>query len=245
MIRTCPDRGLCRLRADRRRPPRRPPPKATCGPLVRALWLVQRHGTAEAADPRHDLRDKRGSSRALGKSHVLTADGMKGLIDPATFARLKPVLITVSNLRRSSTWSPPMSPPAAAACCSRIAAHADYLTTTFDMIDEPHRAAGETLADWIVKSYKPGQPLHVTAVCTGNSRRSVLGATMGNIAAAYCGMPEVHFHSGGTAPTAFKPPHDPGPARDRCRGRADRGRGPPGRAADRQPDLPGPLGRVG
>ena len=40
-------------------------------------------------------------------------------------------------------------------------------------------------------------------VCTGNSRRSILGATMGNIAAAYCGMPEVRFHSGGTAPTAF------------------------------------------
>ncbi len=50
---------------------------------------------------------------------------------------------------------------------------------------------------------KPGEPLHVTVVCTGNSRRSILGSTMGNIAAAYCGMPEVRFHSGGTAPTAF------------------------------------------
>ena len=50
-----------------------------------------------------------------------------------------------------------------------------------------------------------GQPLHVTVVCTGNSRRSILGATMGNIAAAYYGMPEVRFHSGGTAPTAFNP----------------------------------------
>jgi arsenate reductase len=28
---------------------------------------------------------------------------------------------------------------------------------------------------------------------------------MGNIAAAYYGMPEVRFHSGGTAPTAFNP----------------------------------------
>ena len=40
-------------------------------------------------------------------------------------------------------------------------------------------------------------------VCTGNSRRSILGATMGNVAAAYYGMPEIRFHSGGTAPTAF------------------------------------------
>ena len=28
---------------------------------------------------------------------------------------------------------------------------------------------------------------------------------MGNIAAAYYGMPEIRFHSGGTAPTAFNP----------------------------------------
>lgn len=87
----------------------------------------------------------------------------------------------------------------------KLAAHADYLTTTSDLIDEPHREAGEALADWIAKNYRPGQPLHVTVVCTGNSRRSILGATMGNIAAAYYGMPEVRFHSGGTAPTAFNP----------------------------------------
>ena len=43
----------------------------------------------------------------------------------------------------------------------------------------------------------------MSVVCTGNSRRSILGATMGNVAAAYYGMPEVPFHSGGTAPTAF------------------------------------------
>ncbi|APW64203.1 hypothetical protein [Paludisphaera borealis] len=85
----------------------------------------------------------------------------------------------------------------------KVAAHADYLTTSFDLIDEPHREAGEKLAAWIAENYKPGEPLHVTVVCTGNSRRSILGSTMGNIAAAYYGMPEIRFHSGGTAPTAF------------------------------------------
>ena len=84
-------------------------------------------------------------------------------------------------------------------------AHAESLTTSFDMIDEPHREAGETLTDWISRNYKPGRPLHVTVVCTGNSRRSILGATMGNVAAAYYGMPEIRFHSGGTAPSAFNP----------------------------------------
>jgi hypothetical protein len=48
-----------------------------------------------------------------------------------------------------------------------------------------------------------GKPLHVTIVCTGNSRRSILGSSMGNLAAAYYEMPGIRFHSGGTAPTAF------------------------------------------
>ena len=85
----------------------------------------------------------------------------------------------------------------------KVREHADLLTTSFDMIDETHRLAGQKLADWIAKNYRPGKPLDVVVVCTGNSRRSILGATMGNIAAAYYGMPEIRFHSGGTAPTAF------------------------------------------
>ena len=70
------------------------------------------------------------------------------------------------------------------------------------MIDEAHRLAGSKLVEWIAKNYRPGTPLDVVVVCTGNSRRSILGATMGNVAAAYYGMPEIRFHSGGTAPTA-------------------------------------------
>lgn len=86
-----------------------------------------------------------------------------------------------------------------------VASHLDSLATLFDLIDEPHRAAGELLAAWIAEHYRPGEPLGVVVVCTGNSRRSILGSTMGNVAAVYCGMPEVRFYSGGTAPTAFNP----------------------------------------
>ena len=85
----------------------------------------------------------------------------------------------------------------------KVRVHADSLTTSFDMIDEPHRIAGQKLAEWIARSYRAGHPLDVIVVCTGNSRRSILGATMGNIAAAYYEMPEIRFHSGGTAPSAF------------------------------------------
>jgi hypothetical protein len=67
----------------------------------------------------------------------------------------------------------------------QVREHADFLTTSFDMIDEPHRLAGRKLAEWIASNYRPGHRLEMIVVCAGNSRRSILGATMGNIAAAY------------------------------------------------------------
>ena len=45
--------------------------------------------------------------------------------------------------------------------------------------------------------------LAVTCVCTGNSRRSILAATMVNVSAAYYGLPEIRGYSGGTKPSAF------------------------------------------
>jgi hypothetical protein len=95
------------------------------------------------------------------------------------------------------------TPESRAKLLPKARAHADFLTTTFDMIDDPHKEAGKRLADWIVANHRPGKPLEVTVVCTGNSRRSIMGSSMGNLAAAYYGMPEIRFHSGGTAPTAF------------------------------------------
>jgi arsenate reductase (thioredoxin) len=84
----------------------------------------------------------------------------------------------------------------------QIREHADLLTTSFDLIDESHREAGQKLVDWITARYRPGHSLDIVVICTGNSRRSILGAAMGNIAAAYYGLPDVRFHSGGTAPSA-------------------------------------------
>lgn len=174
------------------------------GPLVRSLWLVQRFGAAESVAPRNDQKLKGGLSKALGKEGTLTAAGVQGLMDTSTFEKLAVAdgKLDAAEVRKALEADVPdsrkwLSP--------KLAAHADYLTTSFDLIDEPHREAGESLADWIAKNYSPGQPLHVTVVCTGNSRRSILGATMGNVAAAYYGMPEVRFHSGGTVPSAFNP----------------------------------------
>ena len=55
----------------------------------------------------------------------------------------------------------------------KVVAHADYLTTSFDLIDEPHREAGEKLAVWIAKNYKPGQPLQLIGPATADDQPGV------------------------------------------------------------------------
>ncbi|MGO9463780.1 MAG: hypothetical protein ACLQIB_03915 [Isosphaeraceae bacterium] len=174
------------------------------GPLVRSLWLVQRYGTVESVKPENDQKTKGKLSKALGKPGILTAVGVQGLMNPSTFAKLagRDEQLDAALVKKLLEAGLPESRKA---LNPRVAAYADMLTTSFDMIDEPHREAGRKLVDWIVENDKPGQPLHLTAICTGNTRRSILGATLGNIAAAYYGMPEIRFHSGGTAPSAFNP----------------------------------------
>jgi arsenate reductase len=178
------------------------------GPLVRSLWLVQRHGTAEAVAPQNDQTTKGRLSKALGKDGILTATGVKGLMDPSVFDKLagEDGRLDPSEIRSLVESDRPESRKRLA---PKVAAHADFLTTSFDMIDEPHRDAGQRLVDWIAENYRPGQPLHVTVICTGNSRRSILGATMGNVAAAYYGLPEVRFHSGGPPPEPSTPARSP------------------------------------
>ena len=183
-------------------------PSARClagegvGPLVHSLWLVQRFGTAEAIDPRNDQMVKGKLSKALGKEGNLTAAGVRGLMDASTFDRLAGADGRLDTGEARKILEADM-PELRNRLNPKVGAHADLLTTSFDLIDERHREAGEKLADWIARTYRPGQPLHLTVICTGNSRRSILGATMGNVAAAYYGLPEIRFHSGGTAPTAF------------------------------------------
>jgi hypothetical protein len=172
------------------------------GRLVRTLWLVQRYGKPEVVRPENDQKLKGSLSKSLGKQGILTATGVHGLMDSETFAKLAGTKgrLDPIGVRQALESDVPI---ARTQIFPKIVSHAEWLTTSFDLIDETHREAGEKLVDWIVTSYKRGQPLHVTVICTGNSRRSILGATMGNLAAAYYGMPEIRFHSGGTAPTAF------------------------------------------
>ncbi len=172
------------------------------GPLVQALWVVQAYGTPDALNSANDVRVKAVLSKALAKDNAITLKELGGLMQPDVFNKLAGSDGTLEgdDIKRALDAATPESRTKLA---STLRAHAEYLTTGFDMIDALHREAGDELAHWIAANYQPGKSLHVTVVCTGNSRRSILGSSMGNLAAAYYGMPEIQFHSGGTAPTAF------------------------------------------
>lgn len=173
------------------------------GPFVRALWAVQRYGSQDAADPRHDERTKASLTAALAKGGAITKQAVTNkLMDANTFGAIagSDDLVQASELKAALDAG---MPETRRRLLPAVAAHLDLLTTSFDRIDPGHLTAGEQLAEWIVGGYQPGKPLPVIFVCTGNSRRSILGATMGNVAAAYWGLPEVRCYSGGTAPSAF------------------------------------------
>jgi arsenate reductase len=77
----------------------------------------------------------------------------------------------------------------------------DRLASQFDRLDPKHAAEAAMLSAWIAKTYRADRPTAIVVVCTGNSRRSVFGSVMGNVAAAYYDLPQVQFTSGGTEPS--------------------------------------------
>jgi arsenate reductase len=176
------------------------PSEADPGPFVRALWFVQRYGNPEATSPRNDQGVKATLFKGL-KDSVLTAKELEGLMDPATFKTLAGDDARLDDAEIGEALAAAV-PTSRARLLPEVRAYADLLTTSLDMIDEKHRESAAEFADWLAANYQPGKPLDVTVICTANSRRSFLAATTGNIAAAYCGMPEVRFHCGGTTISA-------------------------------------------
>lgn len=168
------------------------------GLFVRSVWLFQQQGTPAAS---HDELLKSSLAKAIANDGEITLKEMDGLMTHERFKKIAGDDM-VMNLADVAGALKTDMPASRAKLHEKLRSHADYLTTTFDMIDEPHRQAAQKLAEWIVANYETGKPIEAIVVCTGNSRRSILGSSMGNMAAAYYGL-DVHFYSGGTAPSAF------------------------------------------
>ena len=175
------------------------------GPFVRALWFVQRYGTLEAADPKHDEQTKALLTNTLAKDGTITNRAIASkLMNAKTYQALAGADESLDASEVCQALDADV-PETRRGLLPEVAAHFEALSTSFDRIDAAHLAAGEKLAEWIVANYQPQKPLPILFVCKGNSRRSIIGATMGNVAADYWGLPEARCYSGGTAPSAFNP----------------------------------------
>lgn len=165
--------------------PAQAPAKAD-NPLVTALAFAHRHAPPEMLAPAKD--------REL-KAKLMDGKEMEELFGKEALRKFAPdgKLALPAILQSRQDMGP------------KVRLHADLLSTQFDMIEAKHHGACEQLVAWIVRNHSKDKPVAVIIICTGNTRRSMLGSTMGNIAAAYHGLPEIRFYSGGTEPSAFNP----------------------------------------
>jgi arsenate reductase (thioredoxin) len=172
-------------------------------PLVTALWFSHLYAEPHALTPSKNRQLKTTLGEALrAKKSGLSWNLVSEVFEKRVFQTFAGAndYTTLPEMERMLHEKTPRSRED---MFSKVRRHADFLTTQFDLIEEPHRVAADELVAWISGNYQPGKPLAVIVVCTGNSRRSILGSMMGNIAAAYYGLPDIRFYSGGTAPSAF------------------------------------------
>ncbi len=174
-------------------------------PLVTALWFSHLYAEPHALTPSKDRQLKTTLGETLrAKKAGLSWNLVSEVFEKRVFQSFASAndYITLPEMERMLNEKTPRSRED---MFLKVRRQADLLTTQFDLIEERHRAAADELVAWISTNYQPGKPLAVIVVCTGNSRRSILGSTMGNIAAAYYGLPDIYFYSGGTTPSAFNP----------------------------------------
>lgn len=177
-------------------------PSDSASPLATALWFTHRFGSPGALIAANDRELKLKLTAALGKSAALSWEAVGEFFDKDTFKAHAGNGATIS-VERMGQLLREKRPQSRADMNAKTRAHADLLTTQYDMIEEAHRKRAEELIAWVVDRYRSGKHVGVVTVCTGNTRRSMLSATMGNVAAAYHGLPEVRFYSGGTTPDAI------------------------------------------
>src|SRR5262249_3521487 len=119
------------------------PPKEAkdVGPLVRALWLIHGHGTPDALNPANDQRVKGLIAKTVAKDGLLTLPELRGLMGPDAFNKLAGSDSMLDSAEVAGALEA-ATPESRKKLAPKLREHADYLTTTFDRIDEPHREAG-------------------------------------------------------------------------------------------------------
>jgi arsenate reductase (thioredoxin) len=172
------------------------------GLFAKALWFLQAFGEPICSRPQSDQYVKSILAKALARDRECSMSELEGLISEKKFAEFatKENKLTEKGIEKALAAETPES---RLRLNDELRKHAELLTTSFDMIDREHIPELEKLAEWIAAHWQSTGSLHVLVTCTGNSRRSILGTMMGNFAAAYYGLDNVHFHSGGTIPSAF------------------------------------------
>lgn len=172
------------------------------GVFAKALWFLHEFGQSDCSSANRDRQIKGTLAKSISADRELTLDEVDGLIDSEVFQKFagEDNRLTEEEI---STALEMATPPSRQRLTPELCRHAALLTTSFDMIESEHLQSINQLSDWIAKNWTPDSTLHVLITCTGNSRRSILGASMGNLAAAYYGFDNIRFHSGGTIPSAF------------------------------------------
>jgi arsenate reductase (thioredoxin) len=170
---------------------------------VTALAFAHMHAKPDALHPGNDRALKVALISAIAEHKALPAAVVQAYFDVASIRGLsKDGSLSLAAMEAAVTAH---TVPGRAKLHPALKQHADLLSTQFDQIDPVHRDSTAALAAWIVKHYDPERPLGIIIICTGNTRRSMLGAAMGNLAASYQGLANIRFGSGGTDPVAFNP----------------------------------------
>ena len=172
------------------------------GVFPKALWYMQEYGNKSCSWPNNDVKLKSILARSLADDRELSMAELEDWISPQVFKQFSGEDDRLSTSEISAALEKAI-PSSRRRLNADLRRHAEFLTTSLDTIDPSHLPAMEQLSDWIVENWKPNGTLHVISTCTGNSRRSILGASMGNLAAAYYGFDNIRFYSGGTVPSAF------------------------------------------
>jgi arsenate reductase (thioredoxin) len=171
--------------------------------MTLALEYVHAFGKTEELVPGRDRALKIAIAEQIAAGKPLPRAAVREFVADEVFAQHADGAGTVSPARLQEVLIA-ATPKGREALPQKTRLHLALLSTQLDLIEEAHREGSHKLVDWLVKNYTPGKPLGVIVVCTGNTRRSMFGAAMGNLAASYHGL-EVRFSSGGTAPDAFNP----------------------------------------